>query len=112
MASHGAHSRQVGGNSADSGESVDLVIQVHDLLFRRTEESLAMSPRGDAVRQEAHSIQRALAGWTMHWKLWQQGVTKWLRCSSSRGCRAADGQVAAASWRSVGTGLPVRGEDG
>ena len=35
-APHGAHSRQVGSNSADS---VDLVIQVHEVLFRRTRES-------------------------------------------------------------------------
>ena len=51
-ASHGAHPRS---KLDDSGESVDLVIQVHEVLFRRTGESC---------------IQRALAGWTMHWNPW------------------------------------------
>ena len=30
---------KLGGNSVDSGEPVDLVIQAHEVLFRRTEES-------------------------------------------------------------------------
>ena len=37
-ASHGAHSRQVGRNFTDCGEAVDLVIQVHEVLFKRTGE--------------------------------------------------------------------------
>ena len=77
---------KLGGNSAGSrdvslshDESVDLVLQVHRVLFngvsrllrvkRSTRRVLVvMSPCGDAVRQEARRTQRALAGSPMHSK--------------------------------------------
>ena len=112
-ASYGAHSRPVGGNSADSDESVDLVIQVHE-VFRRTDESSWRCHL--AVMQ---FVKRHPAASSYHWQggpctgsfgrgVPCQGVTKWLKCSSSRGCRA----IQMAKWQprlgyamSIGKGL-------
>ena len=44
-ASHGARSRQVVGNSSESGDSVELVTQVHQVLYKRNE-----NPGGVTVR--------------------------------------------------------------